>query len=587
MLCILFLLAATGLRAQRVYDITDFGARPDSRKDASKAVAKALAKIAAECREGEEALLRFPRGRYDFYEKGAAERAYYISNHDQTQPKRVGIPLEGLRNVTLDGCGSDFIFHGRMLPLALVGSENCWLRNFGIDFENPHIAQVTVVENDPEAGITFEPAPWVRCRITADSLFETWGDGWTLRPATGIAFEASSGHVVYNTSDLAFSTRGVRATAPGRFTAPAWRDPRLVPGTVVAMRGWGRPAPGIFLSHDVNTRVENVRVHYAEGMGLLAQLCENITLREFGVCRRGEDDARRFTTQADATHFSGCKGRIESLDGLYEGMMDDAINVHGTYLKVVARPDAHTLVGCYMHEQTWGFDWGFAGDEVQFVRSATMETVGGVNRIAAIRPADTSGTEGPRKFLIRFEESLPEEIGPQEGFGIENLTWTPEVHFAGNIVRNNRARGALFSTPRRTVVEENLFDHTSGAAILLCGDCNGWYETGACRDVVIRRNRFVNALTSLYQFTEAVISIYPVIPDLDSQQSYFHGGPQGGIRIEANEFDTFDAPILFARSVDGLRLRGNIVRTNDDYVPFHPNRSRIRLERVTRVEIEE
>lgn len=37
-----------------------------------------------------------------------------------------------------------------------------------------------------------------------------------------------------------------------------------------------------------------------------------------------------FTTQADATHFSGCKGKITSCNGLYEGMMDDAINVHGT-----------------------------------------------------------------------------------------------------------------------------------------------------------------------------------------------------------------------------------------------------------------
>ena len=40
------------------------------------------------------------------------------------------------------------------------------------------------------------------------------------------------------------------------------------------------------------------------------------------------------------------------------------------------------------------------------------------------------------------------------------------MRFAGNTVRNNRARGALFSTPRRTVVEDN----------------------GACRDVLIRRN---------------------------------------------------------------------------------------------------
>lgn len=57
-------------------------------------------------------------------------------------------------------------------------------------------------------------------------------------------------------------------------------------------------------------------------------------------------------------------------------MMDDAINVHGTYLKVIGRKDDHTLVGRYMHDQSWGFEWGRTGDEVQFVRSTTMELVG-------------------------------------------------------------------------------------------------------------------------------------------------------------------------------------------------------------------
>ena len=53
-------------------------------------------------------------------------------------------------------------------------------------------------------------------------------------------------------------------------------------------------------------------------------------------------------------------------------------------------------------------------------------------------------------------------INEKSGFGIENLSWCPEVYFADNVIRNNRARGTLFSTPLKTVVERNLFDHTSG-----------------------------------------------------------------------------------------------------------------------------
>mgnify|MGYP000257194539 FL=1 len=582
-----FLFVALSVSAQKVYNVSDYGLRPDSKKNASPVVQKVIARIQAECKDGEAVILRFEEGRYNFHEKGCAEREYYISNHDQTNPKKVGLALEDMKNLTVDGQGAELIFHGRMLPVSLLRSENCTLKNLHIDFENPHISQVKVVENDPQKGIVFEPAQWVKYRITKDGFFETFGDGWTMRHNYGIAFEGDTKHLVYNTSDVYCPIKGVKEIAPRRILAPEWKDQRLVPGTVMALRGWYRPTPGIFLSHDVNTTIENVQVHYAEGMGLLAQLCENITLDKFGVCLRGENDPRYFTTQADATHFSGCKGKIVSRNGLYEGMMDDAINVHGTYLKVVKRVDDRTLVGRYMHNQAWGFEWGCIGDEVQFVRSNTMELIGETNRIASIRPYDKEQIAGAREFLITFAEPVDAAINEKSGFGIENLTWTPEVLFAGNVIRNNRARGTLFSTPKATVVEDNLFDHTSGAAVLLCGDCNGWYETGACRNVIIRKNRFVNALTNLFQFTNAVISIYPEIPNLKDQQKYFHGGKDGGIVIEDNVFETFDAPILYAKSVDGLVYRRNVIKVNHDYKAFHPNQRRFWLERVTNVSIME
>jgi hypothetical protein len=193
--------------------------------------------------------------------------------------------------------------------------------------------------------------------------------------------------------------------------------------------------------------------------------------------------------------------------------------------------------------------------------------------------------DGTKEFIIRFKKPLPADIANGK-YGIENLEWTPEVYFAGNTIRNNRARGALFSTPKKTLVENNLFDHTSGTAILLCGDCNGWFETGACRNVVIRDNRFVNALTNMFQFTDGIISIYPEIPDLASQEKYFHGGKgEKGVVIENNVFETFDAPIVYAKSLDGLVFRNNKVIQNNDYVPFHWNKHRFLFDRVKNVKI--
>lgn len=578
--------ALANAQTLRVYDMKDYGLKANSSKNASVVFQKVLKKIRAEYQDGDSVIIRFQKGTYNFYEKGAAEREYYISNHDQDNPKKVGMPLEELKSLTLDGGGASFVFHGRMLPVSLLHSSNCSLKDFSIDFKNPHIAQVEIVRNDPKLGITFKPASWVNYRVSKDSIFEAYGDGWTVRHSWGIPFEKETRRIVYKAGDRGCNTKGSFITDDGYVQAPFWKDETLTSGTVFVMRGWGRPTPGIFLSHNVNTTLTNIKVHYAEGMGLLAQLCENISLDKFNVCLKGNDDARYFTTQADATHFSGCKGKIISVNGLYEGMMDDAINVHGTYLKVIKKLDNQTLIARYMHDQSWGFDWGFPGDEVQFIASKTMELIGGKNQIKLIKPVDKASVSGAREFEITFEEPLPDSVDENIDCGIENLTWTPEVYFAGNIIRNNRARGSLFSTPKKTVVENNLFDHTSGTAILLCGDCNGWFETGACREVIIRNNKFVNALTSMFQFTNAVISIYPEIPDLDHQVHYFHGGKKGAIQIVDNEFDIFDAPVLYAKSVDGLVFRNNIIRTNTEFKPFHWNKSRFLLERVTNVEID-
>ena len=594
-LCLMALVccALPVLAENRVYKAADLGLVPNTGKSMSAQMQKAIATIRTEMKKGDKATLVLEKGRYDFHPQDAATRNYYVSNHDQPQPRPVGVPLEDLHDFVLDGQGAELVFHGRMMPMSLVRSTDCTLKDFSIDFANPQISQITIVESSAEKGITFKPAPWVKYRISDKGDFITYGDGWAFRHQYAIAFEGDTRHIVYNTADLYCPIANVKEVGEGLLNAPGWKDSRLKPGTVLALRSWERPSPGLFVTHCKDTKLHNIKMHYAEGMGLLAQMSENLDLDGFSVCLKGDNDARYFTTQADATHFSGCKGKITSVNGLYEGMMDDAINVHGTYLKVVRRVDDYTLEGRYMHSQAYGFDWGYKGDKVQFVRSATMELVDGTNEVLEITPLDAvakeseKGMDGAKTFRIRFKKPVPAEVSEQAGYGIENLTWTPEVYFANNTIRNNRARGTLFSTPQKVVVENNLFDHTSGCAILLCGDCNGWFETGACRDVTIRKNHFINALTSQFQFTNAVISIYPEIPNLNGQKKLFHGGRKAAIRIEDNTFETFDAPILYAKSIDGLLFRNNKVVQNTDYKPFHWNKDQFLLQRVNNVEIED
>lgn len=580
---LLLLVSAFSSCARKVnYNLSDYGLVPDNGTNSSPLIVKALQQIKNERTDTSLITITLPKGRYDFYPENAASREYFISNHDQDNPKQVGLPFEDMQHVIFDAQGSELIFHGRMLPISLFRSGDCTLKNFRVDFENPHISQVKVLENDTLAGIiTYEVAPWVEYEVK-DSLFVVKGEGWEHTPSWGIAFEEKTKRLVYTTSDMEVGTKGVEEVSPRVIRCNRWANSKLIPGTVVVMRSYGRPTPGIFLSYGTNITLQNIQIHYAEGMGLLAQMSENISLDGFSVCLRGDADPRYFTTQADATHFSGCKGKIFSVNGLYEGMMDDAINVHGTYLKVQQRVDDQTLVGEYMHGQSYGFGWGYPNDTVQFIDSKTMELIGTQNRIVSIEPIDKPVDKGVKQFRIVFEQRVDPAISEAGIFGIENLTWTPEVYFANNTIRNNRARGSLFSTPKLVLVEKNLFDHTSGTAILLCGDCNGWFETGACHEVVIRENKFINSLTNMFQFTNAIISICPEIPDLQGQKKYFHSN----IVIENNTFETFDTPILYAKSVDGLVFLNNIIKQNHDYPAFHWNRHRFFFQRVKNAKIE-
>lgn len=201
------------------YNLADYGLKPDTKENASPLFAKALQEIAS-AGNTDSIVIVLQEGRYDFYPEGATEREYFISNHDQDNPKSVGLAFEHMKHVVFDGQGSELVFHGRMLPVSLVHSENCTLKNFSIDFENPHISQVKILENDTVAGmITYEVAPWVEYEIR-DSAFVAKGEGWEHTPAWGIAFEGDTKRLVYTTSDIAVGTRKVTEIAPPQDKSP-------------------------------------------------------------------------------------------------------------------------------------------------------------------------------------------------------------------------------------------------------------------------------------------------------------------------------------------------------------------------------
>ena len=156
----LITLASCGV-TEKVYYAKNFGILPGTGVDVTADVCSAIEQIKLE-RNGKRARLVFEKGDYDFF-PGKQLREYYISNHDQNNPKSVAVVLEKMKNFTLDGSGSSFHMNGRMLPLSMIDCDGCAVENLSIDTRVPQITQVEILENDVETQANYAQAYKKNC----------------------------------------------------------------------------------------------------------------------------------------------------------------------------------------------------------------------------------------------------------------------------------------------------------------------------------------------------------------------------------------------------------------------------------------
>ncbi|NWK55873.1 NPCBM/NEW2 domain-containing protein [Verrucomicrobiaceae bacterium N1E253] len=526
----------------------DFGITPDVTTDQSAAFRKALDAL----RAAPGSTLTLAKGTYHFHHTGALKRHFHASNHDQPIWQPVSLPLVDLTKTTIDANGSLFLFHGQVQPMLIQDTRELTIKNLALDYVHPPDSQSTITKVTPEfyeMSIDQQQYP----HKVENGWITFTGEGWEKPDGThGIVFDGKTKEIVAGTSDYGYRGK-LTLVSPGHYRVEKniQKDGIKAGDTITMRHGWDRPHPGCVLYRAVDTQLVNFSIHSSHGMALVAQRSENIHLKGGGVFPR-PGTGRNFSAGADATHFSNCKGKIITENCLYEGMMDDAINVHATCLRIEKKINKHTIRCRYVHGQAYGFETFLPGETLRFIQAKWL-TPRNPCKVKSVAWIDN------KNLLLTLDTPIPDDLG--KGDAVENADWFPSVHFKNNIVRNNRARGSLFTTPHPVVIENNTFETIAGSAILLAGDANGWYESGACHDVLIRNNIFKNNLTSRFQFTEAIISIFPEVPDLKTQTEFYHRK----VRIENNRFETFDVPLLFAISTKGIQFNNNSIRYNSQY----------------------
>lgn len=551
--------AALPVAAQEKISVTQYGIVPNTFTDVSGKIQKAI----EACRNKPGAILDFPAGRYDFWPEGAVKKAYYTSNTTKEtdvpdKVKTIGLLFESINDITIEGNGSEFIFHGKMTPWALVNCRNIQMQNLAIDFERPSMSEMTFKEIT-SSSVTATIHPDSKFAIINNRL-QWYGEGWGMNNFHAILTNPATGINTYSSwNPFRKATAEIVAPQTVRFTGDFSKFKAVV-GDVLTIRDAIRDQVGGFINLSKNISFKNLKAYYMHGFGILSQFSENISFDSLTVAPR-PGSGRTMSSFADALHFSGCKGEIKITNSFFKGMHDDPINVHGTHLKITQIVSSTQVKVKFMHPETYGFEAFFAGDSIALVHSESLQVFAqGIVKTATL----ISKTE----MLVELMQPVANETAI--GDCLENITWTPSLTVRNSRFESVNTRGLLVTTRKKILIEGNTFYRTGMHAILIANDALSWYESGPVQDVTIRNNIFeecgYNSAPGNY-----IIAIAP--EDHKLVEGYY---VHRNIRVENNVFKVYDVPLLTARSTDGLVFNNNIINQSH-LMPQSSNKKSIQL----------
>jgi hypothetical protein len=490
-----------------IVNVRAFGADPLGRSDSAPAIKRAIAH--AKALAGPVTIV-FPKGNYGIWPEATEKRELYVSNtigaDQRGKIKNIAMLLEDMSDVVVDGTGARLIFHGKQTMFAVIRSRDVTLQGFSTEWVAPTVVDITVTASGSENGRGYRDI-----RIPPDTGYAISGARITLNgekgPATGEPYwsyppelgrggqnqvrDLATGETRRAPGTLWNDVEAIHERAPGsiRLIYATRTDPGGA-GTVVELRDAYRDTPGGLIWQSENTSLQRVSFGYLHGFGIVSQFTRNVSLD--GIRFRATPGSWHQTAGfADFLQFSGVAGKVQIVNGLFDNPHDDPINVHGTYLQVASIDRvARRVVLEYRHPETAGFPQFHAGDRLRFVDRSTLLPT---NREFVVRSVDgPSGSDASRdlsRMTVAVDSPLPDELEPG-GFVAENMTWTPEVYIAGNTFQSIPTRAILVTTPRRVLIERNLFDRITMASIYVSGDAQDWYESGGVDGLTVRNNIF-------------------------------------------------------------------------------------------------
>ena len=280
----------------------------------------------------------------------------------------------------------------------------------------------------------------------------------------------------------------------------------------------------------------DITVHSAAGFMFVAfPRCENFRIERYRVeCPKGSN--RLIASDRDGIHLLGVGGSVTIKDCFFDGLGDDALNIHST-AGFITEADGNSIkVINKRFDIPMEKNWCQKGDVIavydsDFVRKGSLTV---------------EKYEDSRVYYSVCEGKA--EVGDV----VANTFYNAEILVENCEVRNSRARALLFQTENITVRSCKFFG-MSLPAILMAPDIVVWHEMSPVKNVLIENCTFQKCGFVGNNEANAVISV-----------KTSHGGSQqteqpihSNITVKNNIFKDVRNKAIYMSSVKGFDIENN------------------------------
>lgn len=418
----------------------------------------------------------------------------YLTVHEGAKQLDAAFLLKNLENVTLDFGGAVMTLRGRIQPFIIDNCKNITIKNLTVEYERSLFTELSVVKNTGDS-LVLKMKEKFPFRVENGDFIpygKDYEDKDLYRKGCMFiqAFDRGTGegrgldviylgeNIIPEASPPADNIKHIKVGESGEYTVfcgefpEGWNE-----NTDIVLEHENRFKSGIAMLHSENINIEGYRILNGCGMGFFALCCNNISLKGVKFFR-DELSHGIVTNSADGIHFVACKGKISIEDSVFQGMIDDALNIHSNYYHLVSA-DGNTVIArrsSKSHSLNAYSSVFSEGDVIAVYRGKTLEEKA---RLVLKKVKITS------RWTLEFEtDCIFEEL--QEGDIIENLSTNPEIHISGCDFSKTNTH-LRFQSRGKTLIEGCRFT----LPVMLTGDMNYWDEASPIEDFTVRDCRFL------------------------------------------------------------------------------------------------